>query len=220
MRLARLRFLAFLTSALLISAPSLAYQTPLSDLAVRDAYFLGKGSDNSLARLLLRSTKFLPPPSTGPYIHSVAFLTPFTLLSLHSSRQLNYSAQQANKEHHAEEEIVVIQVEVLLTESYGPYITRRVSSRSDAPIGFEFRSASFWRDIRFHVTEREEERIPTALHGQPTYFCSGEGGCHLTGAILRLEFPATAFISDSAVVEVTPPEGDPVSVDFDLDLLR
>jgi len=213
------RCLTFLTAGLLASAPAFAYQSPLSDLAVRDAYFLGKRGDDSLARILIRSTKFLPPPSAGPYIYSIAFLTPFTLLALHSSRQVNYSAQQAKKEHRAEEEIVVIQVEVFLTVSYGPYLTRPVSSRSDAPIGFQFRSSSFWRDIRFHVTEREEERIPTAVHGQPTYSCS-EGGCVLTGAMIRLEFPATTFTSDSATVEVTPPEGDLVSVEFDLDSLR
>lgn len=212
--------LALLTAALLVYAPAFAYQSPLSDLAVREAYFIGQDHNDSLARILIRSTKVLPPPSAGPYIHSVAFLTPFTLLALHSSRQLNYSAQQANKEHHADEEIVVVQIEVLLTQFYGPYITRPVSSRSDAPIGFEFRSASFWRDIKFRVTEREEERIPTAVHGQPTYFCSGEGGCHLTGAIIRLEFPATAFTSDTATVAAFPPEGDLVSVDFDLDSLR
>ncbi len=212
--------LALLTAAVLVSASGFAYQSPLSDLAVREAYFIGQDHDDSLARLLIRSTKFLPPPSAGPYIRSVAFLTPFTLLALHSSRQLNYSAQQANKEHHADEEIVVIQIEVLLTQFYGPYITRPVSSRSDAPIGFEFRSSSFWRDIKFHVTEREEERIPTAVHGQPTYFFLYKGGCDLTGAIIRLEFPATVFTSGSAAVEVIPPEGDRVSVDFDLFSLR
>jgi len=211
--------LAFLTAALLVAAPGFAYQSPLSDLAVRDAYFLGKRGDDSLARTLIGSTRFLPPPSSGPYIHSIAFLTPFTLLAMHSSRQVNYSAQQANKEHRVAEEVVVIQVEVFLTKSYGPYLTKTVSSRSDAPTGIEFRSASFWRDIRFHVWEREEERIPTAVYGRPTYSCS-EGGCILTGAMIRLEFPATTFTSDSATVEVTPPEGELVSVDFDLDALR
>jgi len=213
-------WVALLTATLLVYAPASAYQSPLSDLAVREAYFIGQDHDDSLARILIRSTKVLPPPSVGPYIHSVAFLTPFTLLALHSSRQLNYSAQQANKEHHADEEIVVIQVEVLLTQSYGPYLTRPVSSRSDAPTGIEFRSSSFWRDIRIHVTEREDERIPTVVDGQPTYFCGPKGGCHLTGAIIRLEFPAAAFTSDTATVAAFPPEGDRVSVDFDLDSLR
>jgi hypothetical protein len=35
-----------------------------------------------------------------------------------------------------------------------------------------------------------------------------------------LEFPAVAFTSDFVTVQVIPPEGDPVSVDFDLTRLR
>jgi hypothetical protein len=40
------------------------------------------------------------------------------------------------------------------------------------------------------------------------------------GAALELEFPAESFTSDSATILVTPPEGDPVSVDFNLTSLR
>ena len=39
-------------------------------------------------------------------------------------------------------------------------------------------------------------------------------------ATLYLDFPADAFASDSAAVDVIPPEGNPVSVDFDLSALR
>jgi len=46
------------------------------------------------------------------------------------------------------------------------------------------------------------------------------GSCIMTGATLELDFPAEAFTSDSATVQVIPPEGDPVSVDFNLTRLR
>jgi archaellin len=35
-----------------------------------------------------------------------------------------------------------------------------------------------------------------------------------------LEFPAGAFTSDFVTVQVIPPEGAPISVDFDLTRLR
>jgi hypothetical protein len=38
----------------------------------------------------------------------------------------------------------------------------------------------------------------------------------LTGAILHLEFPAEDFAADVATVEVIPPEGEVLSVDFNL----
>lgn len=213
-------FFAVLVAALLLVPFASAFQSPLSEQAVREAYFLGQRHDDSLGRILARCTKFLPPPASGPYVHSIAFLTPFAQLVEHSSQQLNYSAQQAAKDHQAEKEIVVLQIEVLLTQSYGAYITKPTSSRSDAPIGIQFRSSSFWKDIKFQVFDGGEERAPDDFSGRPTYFCAYKGGCRLTGAVIRLEFPATAFTSDSATIDVTPPEGEPVSVDFDLSSLR
>src|ERR1700739_1795253 len=63
-------FLALFTAAMLLSAPALAFQSPLSDEAVRAAYFLGQRHDESMARALSRYTQFLPPPETGPHIYS------------------------------------------------------------------------------------------------------------------------------------------------------
>lgn len=212
--------LAILTTALLLAPPLFAFQSPLSEQAVREAYFLGQRHDDSMARVLSRYTRFLPPPSTGPHIYAVTFLTPFALLVQRSSRQLNYSAQQAAKDHHADDEIVSISIEILLTQSYGSLIAAPTSSRSGSPIGYQFRSSSFWRTFKLRVFDGEEEITTDDLTGEPTYFCASEGGCRLTGAIIRLQLPASAFTSDTATIEVIPPEGDPVSVDFDLSSLR
>ncbi len=208
------------TAALFLAPTSFAFNTPLSDEAVREAYFLGQRHDESMARLLSGYTKFLPPPSIGPHVYAVTFLTPFALLVQHSSRQLNYSAQQAAKDHHADDEIVSISIEILLTQSYGDLIAKPTSSRSGSPVGYQFRSSSFWRTFKLRVFDGEYEITYDDLTGQPTYFCAPKGGCRLTGAIIHLQFPATAFTSDTATIEVAPPEGDPVSVDFDLSSLR
>ncbi len=212
--------LSILTAALLPSPSFFAFDTPLSDQAVREAYFLGQRHDESMARLLSRYTMFLPPPSTGPHIYAVTLLTPFALLVQHSSRQSNYSAQQAAKDHHADDEFVSISIEILLTQSYGPLIARPTSSRSGSPIGYQFRSSSFWRTFKLRVFDGEEEITTDHLTGEPTYFCASKGGCRLTGAIIHLQLSATAFASDTATIDVTSPEGDSVSVNFDLNALR
>ena len=168
--------LALLTAAILLRAPCSAFNTPLSDEAVREAYFLGQRHDDFMARLLSRYTRFLPPPSTGPHIYAVTFFTPFALLVQHSSRQLNYSAQQAAKDHHADDEIVSISIEILLTQSYGALITRPTSSRSGSPIGYQFRSSSFWRTFELRVFDGDEEITTDDLTGEPTYLCASEGG--------------------------------------------
>jgi hypothetical protein len=211
--------LALLMSALQLSTAALAYNTPLSEQAVREAYFLGQRRDESMYAFLNKYTKLLPAPKTGPHISAVSFLTPFALLVRYSSGQPDYSAQRAALDHKAHDEIVEIQVGIQLTQSYGAMIAIPTHSRSGSPTGLQQRSPEFWRAFKYRIFDGDEEITTEDVSGEPQYQCS-EGGCTLTGAIVYIQFPATAFKSDSAGVEVTPREGDAVSVDFDLSSLR
>ncbi|PYU01599.1 MAG: hypothetical protein DMG38_03595 [Acidobacteria bacterium] len=210
---------ALLSATLLLVPPSFAFSTPLSDQAVREAYFLGQRRDESMTAFLNKYTKLLPRPKTGPHISAVTFLTPFALLVRYSSRQTDYSAQQAALDHKAHDEMVEIQIEILLTPSYGAILTPPTHSRSGSPTGIQFRSPEFWRAFKYHIFDGSEEITTDDITGEPQYQCS-ESGCLLNGAIVYIVFPATAFTSDSATIEVSPREGDPVSVDFDLSSLR
>ncbi|HYS23474.1 MAG TPA: hypothetical protein VER56_06025, partial [Candidatus Eisenbacteria bacterium] len=59
---------AVLMAAMLLTPSSFAFDTPLSDQAVREAYFLGQRHDETMSTLLNKYTKLLPPPKTGPDI--------------------------------------------------------------------------------------------------------------------------------------------------------
>jgi hypothetical protein len=211
---------ALLTVALLLSPPVFAFDTPLSDQAIREAYFLGQRRDESMADFLNKYTRFLLPPESGPHIYSVTFLTPFALLVQQSSQRINYSAQQAAKEHHGDREIVSITIEILLTPSYGALIPRPTGSRSDSPVGYQFRNPDFWKDIKFDIFDGEKKLSTDSLTGEPNYLCAADAACDLTGATVHLELPAKLFTSGTATIDVTPPEGDPVSIDFDLSSFR
>ena len=206
-------------AALLLAPSSFAFDTPLSEQAVREAYFLGQRRDESMYAFLKKYMKLLPPPKTGPHIAAVSFLTPFALLVQYSSRQPDYSAQRAALDHKAHGEMVEIQVGIQFTQSYGAIITTPTRSRSGSPTAIQFRSPEFWRAFKYRIFDGDEEITTEDISGEPQYQCP-EIGCTLTGAIVYIQFPATAFKSDSAGVEVTPREGDAVSVDFDLSSLR
>jgi len=218
----RLKFLAcFLVSALLLPAPSFSMDTPLSEEAVRDAYFLGQHHDQSLSLFLAKYMKILPMPKSGPDIASISFLTPFALFAQESSqRTMNYSAQEAEQDHRNQEEIVRIVIQIQLTETYGALIPTPTGSRSGSPIGFAKRPGDFWKDFEVQVVDKDRVLVPLSSSGDSVYSCDSYGGCILSGATLQFEFSAKAFKSDSPAIQVTPPEGDPVSVDFDLSRLR
>jgi hypothetical protein len=205
----------------LLSPSSFAFDTPLSDQAVREAYFLGQRHDEAFARFLNKYTKFFLPPKTGPDIASVTFFTPFALLVQQSSQRTSgYSAQQAALDHRDQPEFVRIIVQIQLTDSYGPYIARPTGSRSGSPTGLAPRPYDFWKDFDVQVSSDDQKLKPFSSHGQPNFRCSEDGGCTLTGATLQFDFPAEDFASGSAIIDVNPKEGDPISIDFDLDHLR
>jgi hypothetical protein len=208
------RFLVVLCVALTASA----FDNPLSDEAVREAYFLGQRHD---ASFLTNYIKFLPLPKTGPHISSVTFLTPFARLTQSSSNYVgNYSAQQARLDHLGQEEIVEIIVEIRLTPSYGAFISSPLSSRSSSPPDFTPRSSLFWKDFHVQIYDGDQSLSPADFDGHANHSCGRRGPCVMTGATLKFEFPADAFTSDSATIHIDPPEGDPVSVEFDLTRLR
>ena len=214
------RFVALALATLLVSPELFAFSSPLSDEAIREAYFLGQRRDESTAHFLAKYKQQLAAPKTGPYIASVELLTPFARAVLRSSQQtVGYSAQQAEQEYREKEERVVMNVEILLTASYGPLLVRPTGSRSGSPMGFTFRSPDFWKEIPVQVTV--DDKVVKAVHvsGEPNYLCR-EDGCELTGATLRFEFLAGALDSDAATVQVSPPEGPEVLVEFNLAALR
>jgi hypothetical protein len=212
---------AFAAITLLATQPLSAFDSPLSEEAVRQAYFLGQRRDDTMTRALDKYTYYLDPPEAGPDIASVTFFTPFALAVESSSQHSSgYSAQQAQIDHRAQKETVKIIVDILLTKSYSSVIVRPTSTRSNSPTGFAPRPYDFWKDFDVQTTVDDKTVRPFTSTGHPNVQCSDQGGCDLTGATIELEFLAESFTSTSATILITPPEGEPVQVEFDLSSLR
>ena len=212
--------ISFVVSILLFDQPLFAFQTPLSDTAVREAYFLGQRHDQSVSDFFAKYAKTLPAPQYGPYISTIRFLTPYAqVVSLSGNKSAGYSAQQAERDHHADAETVTVSVDIYLTDSYGPFLAAATDSRSGSPAGLTPRSSDFWRDFDVSVSSDSRTLSQQDTSGQPIYNCS-ESGCSLVGATVTLTFAASKFPADSVTVNVVPPEGDDVNVDFDLTSFR
>src|ERR1700693_6063992 len=69
--------LSTIAALMMLAQPIFAFQSPLSDESVREAYFLGQRHDGSLEGLVEKSTRRFPAPKTGPYISSVILVQPF-----------------------------------------------------------------------------------------------------------------------------------------------
>jgi hypothetical protein len=213
---------AIVAAVVMLAQPIFAFQSPLSDESVREAYFLGQRHDGSFERLLEKSTRQFPAPKNGPYIPSVMFVTPFlSAAKLSNSYIGNYSAQQAELDYReAGKDNIKITIEIQLTESYGQFTApAKTNSRfGSAPVLIP-RPDDFWRDFQVQISNGDQDLSNSVYHGRPNYTCGEHGPCILIGATLTFEFPAEAF-SDSASITVEPPEGASVTADFDLSRLR
>lgn len=214
--------LAVFTAALLFVPFSSAFESPLSEQLVREAYFLGQRHDGTYGRLLGKYMKFLPVPKTGPYISSVTFSTPFLQMVAYADKYVgNYSAQQAQIDYRSRgEEVVRVSVEIQLTESYGQMIAVPANPGSNSSTAFIPRPHDFWKDFEVRIYNGSQLLTPADSHGQANSRCGRRGPCVLTGATLEFDFSASAFTGNSATIDVTPPEGRPVSAEFDLSSLR
>src|SRR5260370_26034328 len=145
------RLLLRLLMVLCVSLPASPFDSPLSDEAVREAYFLGQRHD---ASFLAKYIKFLPPPKTGPHISSITFLTPFAQFAQSSSNYVgNYSAQQPLLDHRGQPEFVKITVEIYLTNSYGALIPNPAVTRFSSSPPLIPRPYDFLTDFRVQVSD-------------------------------------------------------------------
>src|SRR5205807_9627549 len=95
-------YFAILAAVLFLVPCSSAFQSPLSDEDIRDAYFLGQRHDESTANLLFACIKTLPPPTSRPHVSELEIYTPSSQLVERSrAHSVGYSGQQAKQPYRA-----------------------------------------------------------------------------------------------------------------------
>lgn len=147
-------FSAILATVFLLPAPSLAFDTPLSPEAVRDAYFLGQRNDETTASFFTPYFRTLPVPDSGPYIAEVEIYTPYLqVLEASRRRSMGYSAQQAELDYRHHHDKLFVRVRIDFTDSYGNLELYR-SAKGDAQQSGEAPLPDFYRDFRVGLSQR------------------------------------------------------------------
>ncbi len=203
--------------SLLAAQGAAAYDYPLSDHAVREAYFLGRTTNSEkLKKFLERYAKQFPVPPKGPHVAEIEFRTPYEQVVLRSWRNsVGYSSQQAQKDYAAQPDLVVVRVLIYLTPTYAGFITHPSFGKGQA---FE-RPEDFWQEFQFRV-EQDRVIVPGKIDGRPIYNSGARGPYRVVGALqgaeVSLEFSARQFTSRAVHIQVIPPEGRSVEAEFDL----
>jgi hypothetical protein len=210
-----------LAAALLLSPSSFAFDAPLSDQAVREAYFLGQRRDEKTVEFLDKYRRHLTVPESGPWISTVEFFTPFAeAVELSRQRSFGYSAQDATQDYRKNGDRLRVTITIEFTNSYGELSQVKTSQRSGSPNGFSVRPSNFWKDFTYRLFDGDDLVEPLEMHGSPTFRTVGDSTM-MTGAQIILIYDAQKLSSSSdAAVVVDFPDYPRVVAPFDLASLR
>jgi hypothetical protein len=242
--------LSIIVSSLLLTPSSFPFDTPLSDEAVREAYFLGQRNDQSTLSFFNSYLRLLPKPDTGAFIAEVEVYTPYVqVVETSRRRSLGYSAQQAAKDYRHLKNRIFVRIRIDFTPTYGNLELYR-SERADRDDSDDSAPRpDFSNDFRVGLSQKDNWVEPLRIIIQPTntpntghyaftppdlagysYFSSSSGpaygypgsgrGSCLTGWLVWLEYDSRDVASDDSQVEVFTTDGQHVVVPFDLSLLR
>ena len=209
------RVFASFLAALCVTLPASPFATPLSDQAVREAYFLGQRRDEKLSLFFETYRRYLPAPKSGPHIFMAELLTPFAeTAELSLKHATGYSAQQARMDYRRRDDSIRVGIHVSYTSTYGPgfpYSPDKVPGQTGT-----------WKDFQVRLSQKENTIEPrdVSYEGTRTGTSGKGGGSRPTGFIIWLVYDAAQFISSDAFVEVDTPDGQHLNATFDLATLR
>jgi hypothetical protein len=206
--------IAILGAALLVSFTASAYEVRLSEEAVREAYFLGQRRDETTAQFLETYRRYFPIPKSGPHVYAVELFTPYAqAVETASKRGTNYSAQQAEQDYLLRDDSVRVGVHMRYTSSYGPGKMNEGSTHSDRREDFHVKLIQDGKTIDCRSSRYEGTHM--SFGGG-----KGGGGSRPTGFIIWQEYAPANMESSEATVVIDTPDGQHISVTFDLSRLR
>ncbi len=210
------RTLAISTVVVLLFAQvAHAYEHPLNERSVNEAYSLGHRHDPATSKFLEKYFKRLPQPRTGPYISDIEILTPYVQAVWRAhDNPMTYSESQAEKDYADPYDVLLVRVRITFTPSYPGYV-----ANSSHKGQFDRRSNDFWKEFTIRILQGSEVASTDASFS-PVYSYSDEGPQIWIGGDLTLKLDGSQLSSDPVRIEVLTPDGQTVKAEFDLGALR
>jgi len=180
-----------------LAIPARAYDFPLTENSIRDAYFLGTRQTGLGPDFLANYTREIPNLSLGRYRSFASLETPFTQVAILSSKKLNYSAQDAVKEFLGKPLPFRIHLEICYMVDAPPDgLTVRIVQNKK-----ELLPASFERSLFFPASDEYSSPPPI-------------------GETIQLEFSADKIDSSTLTILIDTPDGQQAETVFELQTLR
>ena len=172
-----------LSLVLAFTRPACAYDIPLSESAIRDAYFLGKRTGGLNAEFIASYSRQIPQLKQGNCTSTARVETPFLKVAIHSSDMPNYSAQAAVKDFFGKTLAFDVHLDICYT-THAPQ-----------------------NAIRFKIIQNKKEMAPLSVQRSPYEERTEFGALPPNGEQIDLEFKAEALGSSDLTIVIDTPDG-------------
>jgi hypothetical protein len=174
-----------------------AYDFPLSETSIREAYFLGVRPGNLSGDFLTQYTQKFPGLKVEEFVSFVRLETPFYQVVDYSGRTLAYSAQDAEKDFRDKPVALRMHFEIC----YMP----------DAPPN----------SVKIRILQNNKEVVPDSTK-RSAYFPPTDAYTRLPsiGEYIALEFKPEKFDSSTLTIVVDTPDGQHSQTEFDMQKIR
>jgi hypothetical protein len=216
--------LAFLSC--FIAAAAWAYDSPLDNQKIHEAYVLGQRNDKATGDFLDNYVAQITEPQNGPHIAQIELLTPYAQIVDLSRRKAadGYTEAQANKDYELHGKTIRVNIMITLPAAY-PQSDNSTNAAAPPPASGTEKQAmtpeNFWQNFQFHLQQNGKPISSRSINNQPIHSTATSATpAVLDGENVWLEFDAKDVASDIAIVEVVTPEGRTIKAPFDLKKLR
>ncbi|MGB2593069.1 MAG: hypothetical protein WAJ96_20650 [Candidatus Acidiferrum sp.] len=179
-----------------LAFPANAYDVPMSESSIRDAYFLGSRTGGLNLEFVSRYALSIPELKQGNCTSDVRVETPFLQIAKYSSAVPNYSAQDAVQEFH------------------GKHLTFRlfldICYETDAPPN----------SVKFKIIQHKKILDPLSATSTPYAEPVEDGYLSPNGEQIALEFTASRIDSSDLTIVIDKPDGQHAETVFDLQSIR
>jgi hypothetical protein len=183
--------------AFTLAIPVRAYDLPLTENSIRDAYFLGTRQDALGPDLIAKYTHEIPKLSLDKFHLFVSLETPFIQVAIFSSKKLNYSAQDAVKEFLGKALLFRLRLEICYMYDAPP----------DA--------------LNVRIVQNKKDLVPDSLE-RSAYFPASDkySSPPPIGETMQFEFSPDKIDSSTLTILIDTPDGQHAQLDLDLGTLR
>jgi hypothetical protein len=180
-----------------IGLPVNAYDYPLTESAIRDAYFPGTHQASLGANFLADYTRAIPKRKVDRFTSQLRMETPFSQVAVYASQKLDYSAQDAVEE----------------------FRDKRMTFRMYLDICYEFDAPP--DTIQIRLIQNKKEIVPESYESTPYYPATDENTqMPSIGERIQMEFKAEKIDSSTLTIVIDTPDEQHVEMDIDLAKLR